>query len=144
MKLKISLSTDVCLTKRPKEAFLTASKEWPFVIVSGKIRASLLGRFLYTKTPKLVSFFIISAVQSQQWKKVFNLLLSGCLIAYFVHGGAANFLIPAMLSVLVLLLIYSLGVATPAYRFVSHLVYSGAIGFCFSVSKIAASLTNVN
>ena len=105
----------------------------------------LTGHFTYHMFPliPLVSFFIISAVQSQQWKKVFNLLLSGCLIAYFVHGGAANFLIPAMLSVLVLLLIYSLGVATPAYRFVSHLVYSGAIGFCFSVSKIAASFAFV-
>jgi hypothetical protein len=59
MKLKISLSTDVCLMKKLKGVFLMASKEWPFVIVSGKIRASLLGRFLYTKTPKLVSFFII-------------------------------------------------------------------------------------
>jgi len=62
IQIKTSLKTTtyqgVCPVKNLRNHFPTKNRGRPFVIVSGKIKASPLEQSLYMKTPELESFFI--------------------------------------------------------------------------------------
>lgn len=94
----------------------------------------LAGHFTYHVFPliPLLAWLLIG----DKGGRLPSLLLAGILIAYFVHAGALNFLIPGMLSVLALLLIHYL--VKQEWRVFQHYLIAGGIGFLLSVSKISA------
>ncbi len=99
----------------------------------------LAGHFTYHVFPliPLLTWLIISSDRH----RVMTLSLAGLCVAYFVHAGAVNFLIPAMMSVFSLLLLHYLVKAD--FRVFGNLLIVGVIGFLLSLSKLSASFAFV-
>ncbi len=101
----------------------------------------LIGHLTYHVFPLIpfVTLTIIGATNATGLRKLFMVVLAGFLVAYVVHGGASNFLIPFMLSVLALIVIYLMmhpgQVAGAAYVYVG----AGMVGFLLSISKIVSA-----
>ena len=100
----------------------------------------LIGHLTYHVFPliPLIAWLVISSANSKSWKRVLLVLSSGILIAYFVHGGAANFLVPGMLAVLGLLSVYLLIHPDRLSAILRGYFTAGLVGFMLSVSKIVA------
>ena len=94
----------------------------------------LAGHFTYHVFPliPLIAWLMVG----EKGRRPLSLLLAGLLIAYFVHAGALNFLIPAMLSVFALLLIHFL--VNQDFRVFQNYPLGGLVGFLLSLSKITA------
>lgn len=95
----------------------------------------LAGHFTYHVFPliPLISWLIVRESRS----RLLSLLLAGVLIAYFVHAGALNYLIPGMASVFGLLLLHYM-LKQQAQVFGDYLL-AGTVGFFLSLSKLSAT-----
>lgn len=101
----------------------------------------LIGHLTYHVFPliPLVTLAITASIRQDGLRAPAMVLLAGVMIAYVVHAGAANFLIPFMLSVLLLLIVYLLVHPDQLGSAVTSYVGAGFIGFLLSLSKIAAA-----
>ena len=68
---------------------------------------------------------------------------SAISIAYVVHAGGSNFLLPMMLGVTAITLLYFMKANVSALRLGTGLLQAGFVGFLLSVSKISAAIAFV-
>ena len=118
---------------------------WLFVFNEFYTFRLLIGHFTYHVFPltACIALFLINSSKSEGSIKWVNLLLAGIAIAYVVHAGGANFLLPMMLSVTAIALIYSMKANASLVRLGAGLLQAGSIGFLLSVSKISAGIAFV-
>ncbi len=96
------------------------------------------GHFSYHMFPliPLIAWLCIRAAGVISYRAYPPIVLAGLLIAYFVHGGALNFVVPAMLSVAGLLLVHAM--VKGEFRSLWHFLQSGCLAILLSASKLAA------
>ena len=68
-----------------------------------------------------------------------NLLVSGLLIAYFIHSGAANFLVPTVLSIVGIWALSGISQGV-SYTFWLKLFYALFLGFLLSFAKLISGI----
>jgi hypothetical protein len=118
---------------------------WLFVFNEFYTFRLLAGHFTYHvfALTACIALFLINSSKSEGSLKWVNLLLAGVSIAYVVHAGGSNFLLPMMLSITAIALIYSMKANVSLLRLGAGLLQAGFVGFLLSVSKISAGIAFV-
>ena len=105
----------------------------------------LIGHFTYHVFPliPLIALLVVAETGRQRWLRMLTVLLAGFSIAYLVHGGGANFVVPAILSVAGLLCIYCIVNPGSFTRLLVNYFAAGFVGLLLSFSKIVSSYSFV-
>jgi hypothetical protein len=101
----------------------------------------LVGHLTYHMVPliPLIALLAILAIDADKGRRLWLTLANALLIAAFVQGGAANFVIPAMLSVGAIILLHSIRRPENTLTLVLNIGLAGLVAMALSASKIVAS-----
>jgi len=77
--------------------------------------------------------------KSTRLENLFFILLAGVLISYMLHSGAANFIVPALLSVVGICLFFEIQIEVRS-KIWMNLMVAGLIAVCLSATKLTSAI----